>query len=257
MKRLLAVLLGLNILYFAGALVLGGDGTPAGTAIPMPSVPSSVPKLVLLKELKSPPPTRTGEPGSEPAAPAKKGAADLDATSAAQAALGLPAPSSGAGGSRCYSIGPMQNAQAAERLRRKWFTDIATSLLDKLEETEAIKGYWVYLAPAASEQEARETQKKLRESGLSGGQRLASGEFVNAISLGNYRSQESADKRKSDYAAKGFPAQVLARHAAEHRFWLVVQGSGERPLPDGLNAELPSGAAAKPVGCERFALERQ
>jgi hypothetical protein len=264
MKRVVAVLLGLNILYFAGVLVSGGKQVPPSTAIPLSAAPSSIPKLVLLKELKTPPPARPAdpaleslEPAAEPASAEVPDSTDADATAAAQAALGLTAPSLVGGTPRCFSLGPVPNAQAAVRLRYKWFKDSATSLLDKMEETEAIKGYWVYLAPAASEQEARETQKKLAGSGLSSGQRMASGEFVNAISLGNYRSQESADKRRSDFVAKGFPAQVLARHATEHRFWLVVQSAGDRPLPEGLKSELPAGAVPKTVGCERFALERQ
>ena len=257
MKPIVAILLALNVLYFAVTLVTGGGiRTQAEGTAKFPSLPLGTPKLVLLKELKTPPEPRSTNEADEVSEPrtatqnAPNTEPGTDAPSETQATSQASPPESSSDAQHCFAIGPLPNAQIASRLQGKWFKDNSVSLLDKTEQTDTIKGYWVYLPPAASESEARETQKKLVQAGLSGGQRVASGEYLNAISLGNYRSPESADKRKSDYESQGFPVRLLARHALERRYWLVVQSHTHQRLPEGLKPELPAGATGKEVACD-------
>jgi hypothetical protein len=149
--------------------------------------PAGVPRLVLLEEvvpeprtLPAPPASTRERPPVEPQ-PAKSVAetpASPEPESAHDAAAAPPVPESLADQPRC------EDADGGEA-----------------------RGWRVYLPPAADLATAEATARRIAAAGFSDYLVLRDGESANAISLGMYSTEASAQRRGAALRAAGFPAR--------------------------------------------------
>lgn len=140
----------------------------------------------------------------------------------------------------CYRVGPL----APDTPRAPWREKLAAvggDLSEEWEEVERPSRYWVYLPPRASVDEAREELARLRGEEVTDFIRVMQGPMINAISLGLYSQERSAEQRMADLRERGFEPRLEVRYQNERRLWLVLQlPSAEVPW------ELPAGATAMP-----------
>ncbi|MCG8435919.1 MAG: SPOR domain-containing protein, partial [Gammaproteobacteria bacterium] len=129
----------------------------------------------------------------------------------------------------CVSLGPFANedlaAVAADRLRILGY-DPAT------RETggQIRSGYWVYLPPHASRQEARDNLELLRARGVRDLFVVTGSDQSNAISLGLFSTAQRADQRAAEIGKLGFSPRIAERFRDATVFWLDYTETGDNPL---------------------------
>jgi hypothetical protein len=119
----------------------------------------------------------------------------------------------------CLSLGPF--ASAAEMRRAM---GILLPRVERIQFREvpalAVRGYRVFLPAAGSRAEALETARTLAAKGISDYYVVTAGDQQNTISLGLFRDQANADKRKLEVAALGYNPIVEARTEAAPQWWI-------------------------------------
>ncbi len=121
---------------------------------------------------------------------------------------------------QCRSLGPFKERNKAENIK---------NLLKKQEFLLSLrvshearrKGYWVYLAPLASHDEARKTVQKLKKKHrIKDMFIVGTGEIKDGISLGVFSKFERAYRRQSDIRKLGFDAQLRDVTLPAKEYWL-------------------------------------
>lgn len=148
---------------------------------------------------------------------------------------------------RCYAIGPLgselQQQRAVDRLR-----PFVVSLRRRETAADIDRGWWVYLPPERSRQDALGTSRRLADAGVEDYYVVTSGEMENTVSLGLYESHENARVRQSRIRAIGFDAQLAVRREEAPRFWVdyrlgIEETAPWRPIlrasPGALHFEIP------------------
>lgn len=124
---------------------------------------------------------------------------------------------------QCGVIGPFREEDAARQLIGRLVERQIEATLRSQQE-EVITGYWVIIRPYATQREAVDAVRALREQGVEDLSRFYRGELKNGISLGVYRRERNAEQRRRQIEAKGFPAELLARRRMQPRFYIDYQG---------------------------------
>ena len=103
-------------------------------------------------------------------------------------------------------------------------------VLSKGETQIQIKKYWVMLPPYKSRSEAISAIKQLKNTKVKDYYRIRSGDYVNAISLGVFSTNDAAKRRVSKVRAQtakiGRPKIEEIEFSAK-RFWVVYSGPPE------------------------------
>jgi hypothetical protein len=170
----------------------------------LPATDSGVPALVLLSE-------RDG--GSD-------AAAEL---------AGPPESPAELANDRCRTLGPFPT-QADTRAAMNALTPLAKRI--RVRETHALqtRGYWVYLAAMPSREQALATARELSQKGVRDYYVVTAGDQQNTISLGLFRDQGNADRRRGEIAALGFTPQVATRTEDLPAYWLDFAQIGTEPV---------------------------
>lgn len=147
----------------------------------------------------------------------------------------------------CFSLGPFASAAAANVVLEKLRPQISHSELREVPGVSA-SGYRIVLPPAASREEAQANAQRIGAAGFNDFLIINSGEEVNGIALGRYRSRESAERRLSALQAAGFPAQMRpAGRAPAAKWWLDI-GATATADPSAWAAQT-GGAAPQSLDC--------
>lgn len=147
----------------------------------------------------------------------------------------------------CFSLGPFASAAAANAVLEKLRPQMARSELREVPGVSA-SGYRIVLPPAASREEAQANAQRIGAAGFDDFLIINSGEEINGIALGRYRSRESAERRLSALQAAGFPAQMRpAGRAPAAKWWLDV-GATAAADPAGWAAQT-GGALPQSLDC--------
>ncbi|CAN5329849.1 SPOR domain-containing protein [soil metagenome] len=163
---------------------------------PMPhaAAPTGVGSLILLGETSRPQVSDAAELSSEPEPPLAQGSA-------------------------CISLGPFDDAVA---LRTAMNT-----LLPKVERIQyrevaatVLKGYRVFLPPAASHADALEVARTLSARGVSDYYVVTAGEQKDSVALGNFRELANATARREAITALGFTPSVEAHTEPATQWWI-------------------------------------
>ena len=189
-RALFLLLLALNI---GGACWLAFAAKPHAAALP--ATDPGVPKLVLLAERDS----GAGADGAELAtAPESKAELASD---------------------RCATLGPFPT-QADLRAAMNALTPLTKRIQFRETHATQTRGYWVFLPAMASREQALGAARTLSAKGVRDYYVVTAGDQQNTISLGLFRDQNNAERRRAEIAALGFGAQTNARTEDLPAYWL-------------------------------------
>lgn len=156
----------------------------------------------------------------------------------AEAKLTTPAPVIPAEQERivtCYRLGDMELQDVADAIAdRLEDYDIEAVIQSELEQIEA--GFWVVIPPLATDDEARQKVRDLKESGIRDVWRFTGGDKKNAISLGLFSRRINAESVKREAEDRGFDPKVQPRYRENWRYWLEFKIM--EALPEGLQRQL-------------------
>lgn len=168
-----------------------------------------VPALVLLKER------------DRDAMQASAVAAQAQQDQSSGATPGVPA--------YCESLGPFADRETAQVA--------LTSVQPLTQRTQVrnntarvVRGYWVHVPAHSSREEALATARQLSAAGVRDYYVVTAGDQENTISLGLFRDQVNAEKRREQVAAMGFRARVLERADDREQFWIDYQSKDGKAI---------------------------
>lgn len=108
---------------------------------------------------------------------------------------------------QCVSFGPFAMREAADQAAAK-LRQATQKVVVREQGTIGARGWRVSLPPQASAEEASEVTERIAAAGFTDFIILRQGAGANSISLGLYRSEESARRRAQALQEAGFPAVV-------------------------------------------------
>ena len=249
---------------------------PQAAVTPVQRLPSTVNRLLLLAELEDgalrerreepPVPPVPPEPVAEavpetpvetaPASPGEPGADGAPMTleqAVAAATRGLvpsappvPEPLQ----RRCYSIGPLENADEVERMRA-WLQARGGEPHLREDERREIALYWVHFPPLPDRDAAVTRVERMRAEAIDDIFIIPGGDMRNAISLGVYSRPESMERRLRELREKGYDPSVVNRYRTSVAAWFDVSLPGEFEFDGEQFATRFPTAQMEPVGCER------
>lgn len=197
LRLLFVLLVALNIAV-AAWLVLGRELVHA-----LPSVDAGVAQLQLLSD---PVQRLPAVAASSPAA------APVPDTSAARSTPPTY---------RCLALGPFATSQTVREARRT-LAGTAVRSRQRQQPSQRSLGWWVYLPPLASREQALAQTLRLAAKNVSEYFVVSSGEQLNSISLGLFKDSDNARKRRDEVISAGFPARMSERTESVPVYWLDV-----------------------------------
>ena len=196
---------------------------PNMRAAPAPASDPGVPKLVLLSERD-----RGDDASAEMAAPPES-RADL-------------------GNDECHSIGTFPT-QADVRAAIGTLTPLVRRIQFREAHSTQARGYWVYLPALATREQALSTARQLSSKGVRDYYVVTAGDQQNTISLGLFRDQGNADRRRAEIVALGFAPQVNTRTEDLPAYWLDFALVDGQPLDWHGRVPVPHDAREESIAC--------
>jgi hypothetical protein len=109
-----------------------------------------------------------------------------------------------------------------------------TPLVARIQYREAhateTRGYWVYLPAQSSREQALAMARQLSTKGVRDYYVVTAGDQQNTISLGLFRDQGNAEKRRNEITALGFAPQVTARTEELPVYWIDYAQDSRTPV---------------------------
>ena len=171
----------------------------------LPATDPGVPKLVLLSEHE-----HMDDAGS------------AELTTAPESPIEL-------GRDTCKSIGPFAT-QADVRQAINLLTPYVLHVQFRETRTTQARGYWVFLPALTSREQALSLARQISAKGVRDYYVVTAGDQQNTISLGLFRDQSNAEKRRAEIAALGFDAQMTARTEELPLYWVDYAENREQPV---------------------------
>ncbi len=140
----------------------------------------------------------------------------------------------------CYELGPIDTLAEAQRLVEgvvDWV--VRSEIRDR--RRELAPDYWVYVKTNGKSQVVKALQERLKSNGLESF-RIRKGGLAGHVSLGLYRSQESAQALYDALIAQEYPADIFEKKRAE-TFYLVDVKTEKNNFPLLLSNALQGDAA--------------
>lgn len=151
-------------------------------------------------------------------------------------------------GSTCLGIGPFTDAadlraamnRLLPRVERIQFREVAATVL---------KGYRVYLPPAANHADALAISRVLAARGVTDYYVVTAGAQQDSIALGNYHDLANATARRDAIAAFGFAPSVEPRMDAASQWWIDLAAAPGFDWKQALDGQDTSGLQANTTPC--------
>ena len=175
-------------------------------------------------------------PAADPAlagVPTLQLANEHKASAHAVATTPAPAPASGPvaaalpaatvatdGAEQCFRFGPFADAASAESAATTLRASVRKAIARATKTTTGGKGWTVWLPPFADMTLAQAKALEIATAGIKDYYVVSKGAQVNAIMLGHFNSEASAQRRLSELQAKGIHAQLLAPEGAAASAWV-------------------------------------
>lgn len=121
--------------------------------------------------------------------------------------------------SMCISLGPF-STPASLRQAMDVLTPHASTIQYREVVATELRGYRVFMAPAADGNGALQTARALTARGVRDYYVVTAGDQQNTISLGIFRDMENAEKRREQLAALGFNAALEPRTEQLRQWWI-------------------------------------
>jgi hypothetical protein len=181
---------------------------------------SSIPPLQLAPRSPAPLAAGTASSGAPAGAPATSGSTTSASTATAAAS----------GPGRCRSLGPFEDANAAnaaaERLRAHGW-----SPRDRTAESTNPNVYWVYIGELTADMQHRAIAQ-LNTAGIKDAAPMTSPEQSDRVSVGVFADQAHAVRRAEQVRALGLKPTLGMRQRTVNAHWLDFDSKGDAdPLP--------------------------
>lgn len=194
------------------------------------------------------------QPVASPVAPTDPGVPALVLLSERDVApgqlAGMPAvvPDSVRGDDICLSIGPFQT-QSDMRASLGAMSPVVKRIQYRDERATQSRGYWVFLEAMKSREEALGVARTLSAKGVRDYYVVTAGEQLNTISLGLFREQANAERRKAEIAAMGFSPQLIQRTEELPVYWIDFARSADKPVNWRVLVTNATGLEERPIDC--------
>lgn len=130
----------------------------------------------------------------------------------------------------CYTVGPFKDRGMMQQLRDSLSNHVSDVRVRKRTESEKHR-YWVYLPAASSRKQAKETAARLREKKIEDFYIVLRGDTKHSISLGHFREQKHANRRRKGLGKLGFNAEIDVIYRDFDVYWLDYRLSGAESDP--------------------------
>ena len=188
-------------------------------------------------------------PVTDPGVPALVLLSERDGGNDVTAELAGPAESpADLANDQCRTLGPFPT-QADSRAAMNALTPLTKRIRVRATHATQTRGYWVYLPAMPSREEALATARALSQKGVRDYYVVTAGDAQNTISLGLFRDQSNADRRRAEIAALGFTPQVTARTEDLPAYWLDFALTGAEPLDWRSRVTAPHDARLETIAC--------
>ncbi|GAA0712789.1 SPOR domain-containing protein [Dokdonella soli] len=173
---------------------------------------------------------QSGRAATDPGVPKLALLSERDGGDAADAELAT-APESKAdlANDQCRTLGPFPT-QADTRAAMNALTPLTKRIRTRETRAPQTRGYWVYLPAMPNREQALGTARTLSQKGVRDYYVVTAGDQQNTISLGLFRDQGNAERRRAEIAALGFTPQVNTRTEDLPAYWLDYALAGSEPL---------------------------
>ena len=256
MKALFFALLAVNLLVLAvGAYREMNPPPPSAEA----RQPTQKPELLLLSEREPPTPATPPEtsaaadqapisaavepvPTPEPApAPlvvveATKPAPVTTVTLPEKPAV-TPAAVAGEATGQCRTLGPIPSEERATVIAGQ-LEEHGIQVSRRSEPGEPVPRYLVVIPAAENQTKAKQMVDKLARAGIKDVWLFYRGDMANAISLGLYSKQASAETRQRQAVEKGFAPEIVTSHKETTVHWLDLASDSDIAIEPGLWEQL-------------------
>ena len=174
------------------------------------------------------PPTEEA-PATDPGVPRLELLAERDSGEVDHAEL-ASAPESPAdlANDQCRNFGPFPT-QADTRAAMTILTPLTKRIRMREEHATQTRGYWVFLPAMPTREQALATARTLSAKGVRDYYVVTAGDQQNTISLGLFRDQGNAERRRAEIAALGLAPKVNARTEDLPVYWLDFALAGTEP----------------------------
>ncbi|WP_257389078.1 SPOR domain-containing protein [Tahibacter caeni] len=146
------------------------------------------------------------------------------------------APAASDAPEQCRSIGPFAT-QADVRAALNKLTPSVRRIQFREARTTQPRGYWVFVPAMASREQALGVARQLSAKGVRDYYVVTAGDQQNTISLGLFREQANAERRRAEIAGLGFSPQMLQRTEDLPVYWIDFSEDPQRPVA--WRAQLP------------------
>jgi hypothetical protein len=140
---------------------------------------------------------------------------------------------------QCYTLGPMMNEKALEKLRSR-LEEQGYSVQTRSIEQQETAGYWVYLPPYENRKQALKIAAELARKGIKDYYVVTDKEFRNAVSLGLFSDKGRANRRMAHIRTLGYQSRKMVRYRDRTYHWLDYDESSDNPLPEDVWSDLGS-----------------
>jgi hypothetical protein len=209
MRTIFFFFLALNLIIFFWP---SGSGDKKGSAA-IGNLPAGVKKLVLVGEVE------VGNLEKSTDIQLNK-ASNKDNKTTASSTTSKPKNTS-AKGAVCYSLGPFEAETQVKSISVK-LQDLGATTHDRMEKSRSPIGYWLYLPPYKSWNEARRKVMELEQQGMADVFIMGRGRMKNAVSLGLFKDKKAADKRISELKKVGVKAKSETQYSDTEKYWIDV-----------------------------------
>ncbi|MGN6518102.1 MAG: SPOR domain-containing protein [Dokdonella sp.] len=172
-------------------------------------------------------PVAEAAPATDPGVPRLELLAERDADDHAELASAPESPADLAN-DQCRRFGPFQT-QADARAAMNILTPSTKRIRMREERATQTRGYWVYLPAMPTREQALATARALAAKSVHDYYVVTAGDQQNTISLGLFRDQGNAERRRAEIAALGFTPKVNARTEDLPVYWLDFALAGAEP----------------------------
>lgn len=188
-------------------------------------------------------------PPTDPGVPALQLLSERDAAIAHPELDSVPESEADLANDVCRTLGPFQTQADARAAATALRPLVKRSRTRETKQTQT-RGYWVYFAAAPSREAALVTARQLADKKVRDYYVVTAGEQQNMISLGLFRDQNNAERRRADLAALGFEPKVATRTEDLPAYWIDFALSGENlPADFAARVPIPHDAAIQPATC--------
>lgn len=142
----------------------------------------------------------------------------------------------------CYSMGPFVSNAAAISAKNKIAAMTLGTSVRMFSRTNAIS-YWVYLPKFKSYDQAKKVADSMRNKGYKDYYIVASGDNENAVSLGLFKEQSGAERRRNRVVKLGYAAKIETKFKTTDLYWIDYKiDSSRQPSIQGALTSMAGGS---------------